>query len=99
MSEKVDIEIGLADLMVQQGQAFYLSSKIEQTDCLFYIAQGDGEEVHVYAATSRFSLDGPMYYDCTVPFTSGCAMPCDAIEYLLGQMAEGSDWKEGKLTA
>tara|TARA_R110000765_G_scaffold125946_2_gene223748 strand:+ start:1071 stop:1358 length:288 start_codon:yes stop_codon:yes gene_type:complete len=93
------LESGLADLMVKEGHAFYLSSKAGQVDCFYYLVGGDDEVMHIYSATSRHSLNGPMYYDCSVSFKAGACMPDNAIEFLLSMRPKGSDWKEGKLGA
>tara|TARA_R110001606_G_scaffold264867_1_gene413890 strand:+ start:65 stop:361 length:297 start_codon:yes stop_codon:yes gene_type:complete len=98
MNIEIVPDFSLSELLVKSGQAFYLSSKAQQLDGLFYIVD-NGDTASIYASTSRFTLDGEFHFDSEIALESGSELPCVAVECILNQMPKGSDWKEGKLGA
>ena len=97
MSTETVPDFKLSELLIKSGQAFYLSSKSQQSDGLFYIVD-NGDTALIYASTSRFTLDGEFHLDSEIALDSGTELPCAAVEYVLSQMPEGSDWVEGRLS-
>jgi hypothetical protein len=97
MNIEIVTDFKLSELLIKSGQAFYLSSKSQQSDGLFYIVD-NGETALIYASTSRFTLDGEFHLDSEIALESGAELPCVAVEHVLNQMPEGSDWVEGRLS-